>query len=200
MLPGLTEAERLATLRCQMYDAEKRRVLHPDFLAGFAPAASARLPVPSLYPDLDSVDQLSLYELEGYLPRTLLRDGDAMSMAHGLETRPILLDHRLAEFAFSLPSSVKLHQGQGKAVFLAALKSVLPPAVLQRPKRGFELPLLRWLAGHLRARAEAAFASAQARELFTGAFLAEARQRLLAPTPRDFRLWAYFVLIEWLGR
>ncbi|MBT3291611.1 MAG: hypothetical protein HN380_29980, partial [Victivallales bacterium] len=196
MLPALSESERLATLRCQMYEREKRCVLNPDFLADFQPAPVARLP--ELHADLDPVAQLSLYELEGYMPRTLLRDGDAMSMAHALEARPILLDHRLAEFAFALPSACKLAAGQGKAVFLKALGNLLPESVLNRPKRGFELPLLRWLAGPLRDRADAAFASATARELFTDSFLADARQRLRSPGPRDFRLWPYFILLEWL--
>ncbi len=200
MLPALSPAERLATLRCQMYDGEKRRVLRPDFLHGLSPAPLARLPEPSLHAELDNVDQLSLYELEGYLARTLLRDGDAMSMAHALEVRPILLDHRLAEFAFALPSRLKLVKDRGKAVFLAALEGLLPAAIRNRPKRGFELPLLRWVAGPLHARAEAAFASTTAREMFTDAFLKDARKRLRAPQPRDFRLWAYFVLIEWLSR
>jgi asparagine synthase (glutamine-hydrolysing) len=199
MLPALTESERLATLRCQMYEREKRRVLNPDFLADFQPAPMARLPEAGLHADLDPIAQVSLYELEGYMARTLLRDGDAMSMAHGLEARPILLDHRLAEFAFALPSACKLAAGQGKAVFLKALGNLLPESVLNRPKRGFELPLLRWLAGPLRDRADAAFASAAARELFTDSFLADARQRLRSPSPRDFRLWPYFVLLEWLA-
>jgi asparagine synthase (glutamine-hydrolysing) len=128
----------------------------------------------------------------------LLRDGDVMSMAHALEARPILLDHQLAEFAFSLPSHLKLAGGQGKAVFLAALRDLLPPAVLDRPKRGFELPLLRWLSGPLRERGDDAFASAAARRLFRPDFLEDARRRLRSPSPRDFRLWAYLVLVEWL--
>jgi asparagine synthase (glutamine-hydrolysing) len=198
MLPALTEAERLATLRCQMYEREKREALNPDFLGSFAPLGSERLPAASLAKGLDAIDQLSLYELEGYLARTLLRDGDAMSMAHALEVRPILLDHRLAEYAFALPSGHKLVRGQGKAVFLAALSNLLPEAVRQRPKRGFELPLLRWLSGPLRERADAAFASETARGLFSAAFLSDARDRLRAPSPRDFRLWAHFVLVEWL--
>jgi len=196
MLPGLTKSERLATLRCQMYAKEKCRVLNPEFLADFSPLSIERLP--DLHGDLDPIAQLSLYELEGYMARTLLRDGDAMSMAHALEARPILLDHQLAEFAFSLPADHKLKVGQGKAVFLAALSDILPAPLLHRPKRGFELPLLRWLAGPLRPRAEAAFSSPMARQFFTPAFLADARHRLLAPTPRDFRLWPYFILLEWL--
>jgi asparagine synthase (glutamine-hydrolysing) len=198
MLPALAEGERLATLRCQMYDAEKRDVLAPDFLGRSALLPSSRLPEPSLRADLDVIDQLSLCELEGYMPRTLLRDGDVMSMAHALEARPILLDHQLAEFAFSLPSHLKLAGGQGKAVFLAALRDLLPPAVLDRPKRGFELPLLRWLSGPLRERGDDAFASAAARRLFRPDFLEDARRRLRSPSPRDFRLWAYLVLVEWL--
>ena len=200
MLPALPQNERLATLRCLMTDRAKATALTNGFRAGFEPAPLERLyPVTEPEP-ADPVATLSRIELEGYLARTLLRDGDVMSMAHGLEVRPILLDHELAAFALALPSAHKLRRGQGKAVFQAALRGLVPAAVLARPKRGFELPLLRWLNGPLRERAEAALASESARALFVPSFLTDARQRLAQPGPRDFRLWPYVVLLEWLRR
>ncbi|MCK5803805.1 MAG: asparagine synthase (glutamine-hydrolyzing) [Lentisphaeria bacterium] len=198
-LPALDEAERLATLRCLMYEREKSRTVSPTFFAEFAPAPLKRL-LHGEDADLDPIDRLSVVELEGYMARTLLRDGDVMSMAHGLETRPILLDHPLAEFALALPSSFKLRGGQGKAIFHAALSGVLPEFIAKRPKRGFELPLLRWLAGPLRERADQAFCSKSAHTVFTARFREDARRRIRHPKPRDFRLWAYFVLLEWMER
>ncbi len=200
MLPALPQHERLATLRCLMTDHAKTTALTSGFRAGFEPAPLERLyPVTESEP-ADPVATLSRIELEGYLARTLLRDGDVMSMAHGLEVRPILLDHELAAFALALPSAYKLCRGRGKAVFLAALRGLVPATVLARPKCGFELPLLRWLSGPLRERAEAALASESARSLFVPSFLTDARQRLAQPGPRDFRLWPYVVLLEWLRR
>jgi asparagine synthase (glutamine-hydrolysing) len=199
MLPALDEAERLGTLRCLMPLREKRRVLNPDLLA----AVSQDPPEALLSRNargLDAIARLSQAELEGYMARTLLRDGDVMSMAHGLEARPILLDHELAAFAFALPSAFKLRRGRGKAVFQAALAGLLPDEVARRPKRGFELPLLGWLSGPLLERADTALTSAAARSLFRPAFLNDARARLRTPQPRDVRLWSYVVLSEWLQR
>jgi asparagine synthase (glutamine-hydrolysing) len=199
MLPALDERERLGTLRSLMALREKRRVLNPDFLA----SVTQDPPEALLNPDalgLDTIARLSQAELEGYMARTLLRDGDVMSMAHGLETRPILLDHELAAFAFALPSAYKLRHGRGKAIFQAALAGLLPDEIAQRPKRGFELPLLRWLSGPLLERADAALSSAAAQTLFQPRFLADSRARLRAPQPRDVRLWPYVVLSAWLQR
>ena len=200
MLPALDEAERLATLRCLMTEREKEKILHPDFRVDGEDASLARLLARGCRPGLDPMKQLSLCEIEGYMVRTLLRDGDVMSMAHGVETRPILLDHQVAELAFALPPEYAMHGGRTKAVFHAALDDLLPENIRQRPKRGFELPLLRWLAGPLRGQAEAALASTTARAIFGEGFLVRARRHLRHPGPRDFRLWPIVVLIEWLRR
>jgi asparagine synthase (glutamine-hydrolysing) len=199
MLPALDEPERLGTLRCLLPPSEKRRIVDPTFAATVAQDPPEALLGPNAA-GLDTISRLSQVELEGYMARTLLRDGDVMSMAHGLESRPILLDHELAAFAFALPTSYKLRQGQGKAIFHAALAGLLPADVAQRPKRGFELPLLRWLSGPLLERARGALSSAAAQALFRPGFLADARARLPAPQPRDARLWSYVVLCAWLER
>ena len=98
-----------------------------------------------------------------------------------------------------MPSSFKLRNGRGKAIFQAALRDVVPEFVTRRPKRGFELPVLRWLRGPLQERAQAAFASGTARQLFDAAFLRRARSKLRALGSRDTRLWGYFVLLAWLS-
>jgi asparagine synthase (glutamine-hydrolysing) len=200
MLPALTLPERLATLRCLLGEREKPSCFSAALAADRAAEPLEALYAPGCRDGLDSVAQLSVTEIEGYLARTLLRDGDVMSMAHSLEARPILLDHVLAAYAFALPSSYKVRQGRGKAVFVEALRDLLPEAVLQRPKRGFELPLLRWLRGPLRETAEEALRSDTAAALFSAPFLSDARRRLQEPRPRDHRLWPYVVLIEWVRR
>jgi len=200
MLPALSESERFATLRCLMTERAKAGALAAGFCEGFAPDPLERLATIGEGGPADPVNRLSQVELEGYMARTLLRDGDVMSMAHGLEVRPILLDHELAAFAFALPGAYKLRDGRGKAVFTAALRGLLPAAVMARPKRGFELPLLRWLSGPLRERADAAFAAASSRNVFAAPFLEDCRRRLRQPGPHDFRLWPYVILLEWLRR
>jgi asparagine synthase (glutamine-hydrolysing) len=97
------------------------------------------------------------------LPDLLLRDTDAMSMAHSLEVRLPFLDLKPAEFFLRLPSAVKWREGVGKAILRDAVAGLIPEEVLHRPKMGFILPLDRWLAGPLRAGVEALLEPQQVR-------------------------------------
>jgi asparagine synthase (glutamine-hydrolysing) len=73
-------------------------------------------------------------------------------MAHSLEVREPLMDHTLVEWVATLPSSMKMHNGNGKHFMKKALESRLPDDVLYRPKMGFSVPLARWFRGPLRQR------------------------------------------------
>ena len=76
---------------------------------------------------------------------TLLHYGDAISMAHSIESRLPFLDHRLVEFVFSLPGEYKLRDGQGKALLREAVRGYVPDAILRdRPKLGFVVPIRDW--------------------------------------------------------
>src|SRR5205823_1651408 len=84
------------------------------------------------------------------LPDDYLVKVDRASMAHGLEVRPPLLDHELLELAARIPSRFKVRGGETKWIFKQAVQDRLPPAILGREKRGFEIPLDAWLRGPLR--------------------------------------------------
>jgi len=84
------------------------------------------------------------------LPGDMLRKVDAMSMAHALEVRVPLLDHRVCELAFSLPGIWKLRNGQGKAILIDTFRDLLPPLLHHRPKWGFEVPVSTWLKAEWR--------------------------------------------------
>ena len=81
---------------------------------------------------------------------------DRASMAHALEVREPLMDHKLIEWMAGLPPELKLHGTEGKYVFKKAMEAYLPNEVLYRPKMGFAVPLASWLRGPLRAQARAA--------------------------------------------
>ena len=100
----------------------------------------------------DPVNRYLYLESRSYLPNMLLRDIDAMSMAHGLEARVPYLDHHLAEKVASLPGAAKLRRGTPKPLLLGALTRPLPESVVYRPKRGFTLPWEEWLRGPLGQR------------------------------------------------
>ena len=147
--------------------------------------------------ELDSVADTSEREVSGYLVDTLLRDTDAVSMAHSLEVRPVLLDHVVAEYAFALPGHAKLAGRRHKAVLKAAVADLLPPGVATRPKLGFELPFGTWMRGPLAERVASALTSPEAGMLFGPAGLAELRRP--AVTRNDRATWAYVVLVDWLS-
>lgn len=84
------------------------------------------------------------------LPDDYLVKVDRASMAHGLEVRPPLLDHELLELTAQIPSRFKISRGETKWLLKRAYAEILPPALLQRPKQGFEMPVERWMRGALR--------------------------------------------------
>jgi asparagine synthase (glutamine-hydrolysing) len=86
-----------------------------------------------------------------YLPDDILYKVDRMSMAHSLEVRPPFLDHRIVEFAASLPEHFKIHRLRKKHVLKELMKNKVPPAVVRRKKIGFNIPAHDWLRGALRS-------------------------------------------------
>ena len=75
-------------------------------------------------------------------------------MANSLEVRVPLLDHKVVEFAFSLPLHMKLQNGKGKYLLRKSMKSLLPPDILDAPKMGFRIPIVPWIQRDLRPWAE----------------------------------------------
>ena len=99
----------------------------------------------------DLLSQALYFETTQNLPGDMLVKVDRMSMANSLEVRCPLLDHELGELAASIPHGWKIRNGKGKFILLRALGSRLPPALLNRRKMGFGVPLSYWFRGALRA-------------------------------------------------
>lgn len=140
-------------------------------------------------------------DLTHYLPYSVLTKVDRASMAVGLECRPPLLNHRLAELAFSLPWSQKVSGRETKVVIREILRARLPKALVDRPKRGFAIPLARWLKGPLRANVELMLKESS---MFQPGLIREPTARGLW---RDFldstgdharTFWALLVMDQWL--
>ena len=101
-------------------------------------------------PSGELLDRLQHVDATVYLPDDILVKVDRMSMAHSLEVRVPLLDHGVADFVMSLPPSLRLRALTKKYVLKRAMKSILPPEILRRPKRGFNVPVAQWLRRELR--------------------------------------------------
>ena len=100
----------------------------------------------------DPINQVSQLELCFYMRNSLLRDTDVHSMAHGLEVRLPLLDHRLVEFVASLPGALKASGAVPKPLLIRALGDALPPEMVRRRKQGFVIPYAVWMRTALRSR------------------------------------------------
>ncbi len=195
----LNPVDRYATLRSLGTDRERALMTTREFM----PLANC-IPLTDLYgqwlrPELDVVAQTSYVEVRGYLANTLLRDVDAVAMGNSLEVRPVLLDHVLAEFVFALPSALKLGHAENKPALVAAVRDLLPDAIVRRRKVGFELPLGEWLSGPLRERALSAFSSPIAAGMFAPEYRGRVARQLSALERPSIGVWANLMLIEWLA-
>jgi asparagine synthase (glutamine-hydrolysing) len=140
---------------------------------------------------------LQLLDIETYLPGDLLPKADIASMAHSLELRSPLLDHRVVELGLSLPESLKLRGRNGKVALRKAFGSLLPPEVASRGKSGFGVPLGRWFRTELRELTHDTLRNER------GWFRNGEIRRLLAEhesgrADHGHRLWCLLMLELWL--
>jgi asparagine synthase (glutamine-hydrolysing) len=125
---------------------------------------------------------------------------DIASMAHGLECRQPMLDHRVVEHAARLPISEKLRGGRGKRILRAAFADRLPKEVFTRQKRGFAVPMDHWFRGELRPMLSEVLLDSRAAG--RGYFRLEAVQQLLDEHDTGRfnhaqRLWSLLILELW---
>jgi asparagine synthase (glutamine-hydrolysing) len=152
-------------------------------------------------PFADAVAEMRYLDLATYLPGDILTKVDRASMAVSLETRAPLLDHRLVEFSFRIPSSLHLRGGESKWLLRQVLERHVPREMFDRPKTGFGIPLGEWLRGPLRDWAEELLAEprlAASGLLHPGPIRALWQRHLSRAANAQYELWPVLMLVAWL--
>ena len=155
-------------------------------------------------PDAPLWSRISFAEARGYMHDLLLRDTDQTSMAHALEVRVPLLDHRLVSHVLALPDAAKRDGETPKALLVRSLALPLPDESVHSPKRGFSLPFDAWMRGALRSFCEAQLGPSglDGRGLLRPGAGAELWQGFLARRHGVTwsRVWSLVALNAWLDR
>ncbi len=151
--------------------------------------------------NISEIDQISYLELTHYMGNMLLRDTDFMGMAHGLEIRAPLLDHKLVELMFQIPSELKMQTSKPKPLLLDSLPVKLPDEAVFRKKMGFTIPLQIWMKTRLKEEVEGALLTpvAQLEGFLEEKKIGEIWNGFLKGEVSWSRPWALYVLKKWVS-
>ena len=181
------------------FSGEERRAI----FRGVDGGALRRLVEKTSLPATDLLSRYLTLDQHYYLADDILYKTDRMSMAHSLEVRPPFLDHRIVEFAASLPSGLKIRGFRQKYVLKELMRGKLPDGILNRKKTGFDIPTHDWFRGPLRELLEdtlsdGAMTSAQ---LFQEAAIqAMVRDHMERRINAGYHLWGLLTLFLWMKR
>ncbi|MFM2135560.1 MAG: hypothetical protein RL021_960 [Bacteroidota bacterium] len=152
---------------------------------------------------MDDLSRILLSEYKTYLVDDILQKVDRATMSTGLEGREPLLDHRIQEWMATLPSSYKMADGRQKILLKEIVHRHIPSAVMDRPKMGFGIPLVKWMKTDLRDLLEDILSDESVRSVgvLEVSQVRAMREAYLAGRLRNFeRLWFVFSFILWYRR
>jgi asparagine synthase (glutamine-hydrolysing) len=183
---------------------QKKRLYMPTFLRDdFLDDICDREPFAAFFESsrrFDGINRDLYLDLKTYLVDDIMVKVDRMSMAASLEARAPLLDHKLVEFAFSLPPGMKVRGATTKWFFKKAMEGILPPEVIYRRKEGFSIPIKSWLKRELKDLMLEYLSEKRIRDLgiFQHAYVASMiDDHLCNRENHSHRLWALILFHLW---
>ncbi|MCM2319610.1 MAG: asparagine synthase (glutamine-hydrolyzing) [Pseudomonas sp.] len=209
-LSGLPAPENLHKL-LKVLDAPSREDFYLALSSNWRPSqepvigagtALVRLASAAACPATDSFEHwMMALDTQTYMADDILVKVDRAAMANSLETRVPMLDHRLVELAWRMPLGLKIRDGQGKWLLRRVLYRHVPSELIDRPKKGFSIPLASWLRGPLREWAESLlnegrlqregyFASAPIRKIWS--------EHISGRFDHSVKLWSILMFQSWL--
>lgn len=152
--------------------------------------------------DSRNINEILLTDTKLLLPNDMLTKVDLMSMANGLEVRTPFLDFEVVNFIFSLPEAFKINSGIRKRILQDAFKDVLPAQLYKRPKKGFEVPLLKWFRREMKSMIVDDLLSEKLineQGIFNYAEIRKLKEQLFSSNPGDVhaRIWGLIVFQSW---
>ena len=169
-------------------------------IGGHEPRTHLTAEIPH-FPALDGIERMMALDTITYLPGDILAKVDRAAMGVSLETRIPFLDHRLLEFAWSLPLSIKIRNDNGKWILRQVLKKYIPNELIERPKMGFGLPIDSWLRGPLRDWGESLLSESRLRNegFFNPAPIRKKwEEHLSSDRNWQYPLWDVLMFQAWL--
>jgi asparagine synthase (glutamine-hydrolysing) len=156
-------------------------------------------------PEKENMNDIFLADTKFLLPNDMLAKVDLMSMAHGLEVRLPFLDYSLVNFLFSLPADFKINRETRKRILQDTFRDILPPTLYNRPKKGFEVPLLKWLRHEMQSLIKHDLLSekfVKDQGIFEYSEIKKMKRKLFSFNPGDIhaRMWALLVFQWWWKR
>lgn len=183
---------------------EALNLLHPElriskWLSHYVPR---RKEILQSIPSQENINDILVTDMQLVLPNDMLTKVDLMSMANGLEVRTPFLDFEVVNFAFSLPDHYKINRSIRKRILQDAFKEVLPQELYNRPKRGFEVPLLKWLRKEMKSLIMNDLLSQNHIEeqgIFHYPEIEKLKKKLFSSNPGDVhaQIWALIVFQYW---
>ncbi len=153
-------------------------------------------------PDQENINDILYTDIKLVLPNDMLTKVDLMSMANGLEVRVPFLDYEVVNFLFTLPQQFKINSKIRKRILQDTFKDILPAQLYNRPKKGFEVPLLKWFRNEMRSLIMDDLLSKKLIEeqgIFNYTEIEKLKRQLFSSNPGDIhaRIWGLIVFQHW---